>query len=562
MEISYEDKLEDLLENNEDKVVQNMLTESMNNPFDRFYEEAMVNNINSIRDPFRQNKYTDLFAFTLETDISEEIPMVVPNIFPDELSDLGVLDPETVDGELNDPSVNITPFVDSYKYKTKVEKLYKEFQESKNKTIAKKLLEMGWNPEVEPNEENFKIARRNMIKYMEQKLESVDIINLSKYDSDIGEVELNETVHFDKDLYPVFVVCSYTYTNFGKLVRKVTGATYSHASMGFDSGLQTLYSYNMNSNVKKHGGLSFESINEYIRVNKDAEIFVGVVFLDRYSYNKMRSNVDWYIANYHKSNYSIANLFRILVNKSKTKRFQMNMVCSQFVDNCFKLVNIDLSNKSSNLTTPQDLRNAVDKQKVFILYDGLARNYDMKKIDKKIYTLINKIKFDMSIGASDVDTVLASTTMQELEECSSYYRRLEIKPLNERLFPITVDDDYIVINTTKDMESEYQKAHKLLISYDKANAYDKPMKEELCRLWFINACIETKLKKERLKQRRQALINLRSRVLNDFKKYLSKVMKNEPNFDFSYCYTSSMYADNNIKIDKTLLRELISIIKI
>lgn len=762
--MDYETILENFQEDTSDKYATRMIEEGMNHPFDKVYEDAQIESINSIKDAFLRNKYSDLFKFTLETDISEEIPTIVPNIFPDELSDLGVLDPDNTQGDISDPSFNITPFIDSYEYKTKVEKLYSELQENKkDKSIIRKLIEMGWNPEVEPNEKNFKIARRNMITYMKHKLESIDIINLSKYDSDIGSVSLNETTYFDEEIHPVFVVCSYTYTNFGKLVRKITGATYSHASIGFDSGLQTLYSYNMNSNVKKHGGLSFESINEYIRVNKDAEIFVGVVFLDHYDYDKMRGNVNWYITNYHKSNYSIANLFRILVNKSKTKRYQMNMVCSQFVDNCFKLVNIDLTNKASNLTTPQDLSNSVDNKKVFILYDGLARDYDMKKIDKKIYSLINKIKMDAILKKNDVEAVLASTTFQELEENSNYFRNLEIIPLfenymdkvydpryksnlehakkylsthdryssietfckdtakivngsefitalviymtnygmitqynvysyikmnndpngimlvsfscngvggdrgintnktsnilsftknieiinmkridvtghdmktfydimhmfkaneklekynfrinfkkdratiripslprfksdlekvaskypqvkinktntkisipklnsanesveifSERVFPIIVNDDYITINTIEDMESQYQKAHKLLISYDKAGTYDKPMKSELARLWFINACIESKLKKKK----DQNLINLRSRVLNDFKKYLNKVMENDPTFDFTDYYTGSMYADNNIKIDKTLLKNLLSILKV
>ncbi len=905
--MDYETILENFQEDTSDKYATRMIEEGMNHPFDKVYEDAQIESINSIKDAFLRNKYSDLFKFTLETDISEEIPTIVPNIFPDELSDLGVLDPDNTLGDISDPSFNITPFIDSYEYKTKVEKLYNELQENKkDKSIIRKLIEMGWNPEVEPNEKNFKIARRNMITYIKHKLESIDIINLSKYDSDIGSVSLSETTYFDEEIHPVFVVCSYTYTNFGKLVRKITGATYSHASIGFDSGLQTLYSYNMNSNVKKHGGLSFESINEYIRVNKDAEIFVGVVFLDHYDYDKMRGNVNWYITNYHKSNYSIANLFRILVNKSKTKRYQMNMVCSQFVDNCFKLVNIDLTNKASNLTTPQDLSNSVDNKKVFILYDGLARDYDMKKIDKKIYSLINKIKMDAILKKNDVEAVLASATFQELEENSNYFRNLEIAPLsengkiniiknkesvdynikdsdgkviskvkvynyskenfnwdliadvqtkkqyrnrglakqilkrvnkeysksktglyllvkkdntvainlytslgfknireykssyyimtntmsnkdqlmdinfsvneeallastnleelkenyvipkkdleynlddwksgrknlliitglsgsgkstrasklakeynaihievdlfemnhilyeeeqgdegniivkeyfdktyggphkfsvngkgfmaevqkfiqycinyfnnhkdrlfilegiqllwldksmvdficnkasiivvntimlqsmfraikregnpiayfksfetirgfkewlywyidmekerneliknikesveifNERVFPIIVSDEYITINTIEDMESQYQKAHKLLISYDKAGTYDKPMKSELAHLWFINACIESKLKKKK----DQNLINLRSRVLNDFKKYLNKVMENDPTFDFTDYYTGSMYADNNIKIDKTLLKNLLSILKV
>lgn len=685
-------------------------------PFDTILSEAFSTDIETIDDVGKKYNCRNDLNVALVTDYSEEIPTIVPNMFPDELLDLGILNRDNfykVTDDISDDSFLSEYFhgifMDPYKYKKLVEENYKKLKDDYN-TYAQKLLELAWNPEVEPTKENYAKARENMIKYINTKMESVDILNVSRYDVDDNII--SETTKFDNELFPVFVVCSYTYTSFGKLTRKITHSQFSHAAIGFDSGLQTLYSFNM-STPKKHGGLSFESIDGYINVNNKAELFVGCVFLNRHDYERIRNNVNWYIANYDKCNYSIGNLFLILVNKAKTKKYQMNMVCSQFVDSLFKLVNIDITGKPSNLVKPEDLRDVADNSKVYIIFDGLAKDYNMIKADKKINSLIHKIKMnkidgdtnrtmvnptlaivaetkdeskinrkfkkknglsfksidlfdkealkyiskewlkDNKIGEiiiciekdeiagyclanksgiigpirvydkykgygiseilmddiinkyggyklgvysdndvalrlykkigfeeigkeqykdgevivmqlsnvkkENVNDIMFNPTLAIVAESSSYYSQLEISPFFEKAMPIKIDNEFITIDTPKDIETEYQKSHKLLIEYDKVGSIDQ-MKDEICKLWFMNTTLEKKIHKPSCKEKNK-LVNLRSRILNDFKKYLKVILKEDPNFNFTDYFNNSPYSDTNIKMDKRTALELVDIIK-
>lgn len=682
-------------------------------PFDTILSEALSIDIETIENPQHRYQYRKDLNNALATNYSEEIPTIVPNMFPEELLDLGILNKDNfykVNTDISDDTFLSEYFhgifMDPYKYKNLVEENYRKLKDDYD-TYAQKLLELAWNPEVEPTMENYKKARENMVKYVNAKMESVNILNVSRYDIDdivteadsipnnvtfsksfsdekkvadtltkeelkfltngyeledsscvkyretlkidgkpvafievfcpdekdkskgeillacvkeyrrkgypsilikrakkelpklgitnltwgakkdnktslkLGEKHgfknfklskdgkdytsslslkestiLSETTKFDNELYPVFVTCTYTYTPMGKLIRKVTNSQFSHAAIGFDSGLQTLYSFNM-ATPKKHGGLSFESLDGYINDNRKAEMFVGCVFLNRIDYERIRSNVNWYIANYDKCNYSIGNLLLLLVNKAKTKKYQMNMICSQFVDSLFKLVNIDLTGKSSNLVQPQDFRKITDNSTVYILYDGLAVNYNMPKTDKKIRALISKIK--RGKVEDDVNKTMVNPTLAIVAESSSYYSELEVSSFFEKAIPFKIDDKFITIDKPQDFETEYQKSHKLLIEYDKNGSYE-PMKEELCKLWFMNIKLEKKIHKPSCKDKK-TLINLRSRILNDFKKYIKSVLKEDPDFDFTAYYNESDYSDSNIKMDKKTALELFDILK-
>ena len=59
----------------------------------------------------------------------------------------------------------------------------------------------------------------------------------------------------------------------------------------------------------------------------------------------------------------------------------MSMVCSQFVSYVLSRANIEILSKSPNLVTPKDLA-FMSNPKVYSLYEGLAKEYNKKKIDR------------------------------------------------------------------------------------------------------------------------------------------------------------------------------------
>ena len=128
-------------------------------------------------------------------------------------------------------------------------------------------------------------------------------------------------------------------------------------------------------------------------------------------------------------------------------------------------------------------------------------------------------------------------------------------------FPIQFNKngDLILRLKSVDYEEEYQKAHKLLKEYDSRNNIDG-MKYELARLWYINNNLEAKIYALK-KDNRSKEVRLRSRVLSDFNKYLSRVLKEDRSFNFTEYFERSPYSDTAVKIHSSTLDYTVQYIK-
>ena len=151
-------------------------------------------------------------------------------------------------------------------YICKLRAAYHKYSKDPSGGNAAKLINMGWVPGVEPTSEVFAANKDHLYEYMlEHMVRVIDLTDVtqsleeatSSTDGVIAKVEAGL-------LRPVYLVCVYTYSTFGKLIVKATSSRYSHAAIGFDPKLEKLYSYNM-GNGEKGGGLSFESIDGYIK---------------------------------------------------------------------------------------------------------------------------------------------------------------------------------------------------------------------------------------------------------------------------------------------------------
>lgn len=452
-------------------------------------------------------------------------------------------------------------YLDGFDYRpiyNEVKKLYAEYQETKSSVLESKILSLGWNPSVEPNEKNLKIAHDRIKSYIENNY-YMDVIDISKMQV-ATEADVSVTKN---DLYPVFIVLSYTNTAFGNIINKVKHSNYSHASIAFESDLEHLYSFNAASE-NKLGGISYESISGYLKQYKDSRIKVLAVFVNKQQKARIHAKLDYYIANASKTKYSISNLFNIVLNRAKDTNWSLSMICSQFVDSILRAVNIDLTNKSSNLVAPADFERVKDN-KVYLMYEGYIRDYNKKKVDilvkaisskrssqYKILTLgeavdlMFKYKDPLLYKSIYTDNEAANTIIDEINDL--------LQPtsiFNEAIkFPISFKNNGdLEINLPNQLEAEYQKSHKLLVEYEKVDNYDG-IKAELAKLWYLNNTIERRLNiKKSVK-----LINLRSRILNDFKKYIKVVLKSDSNFDFTEYFNSSPYYDKSITIDANTLK--------
>lgn len=138
--------------------------------------------------------------------------------------------------------------------------------------------------------------------------------------------------------------------------------------------------------------------------------------------------------------------------------------------------------------------------------------------------------------------------------------------LNEvKQFPIEFDKEgnliiYKARTGTLAFGDEIDDSVQLLESYRNQSNIEG-MKYEIAKLWYINDCIEKKLKKRLSNDQYKELIDNRSVCLNSFKYNLEYIMKYEKGFNFSDYYNSTPFSDNSVKITSNTIDYTIKTIK-
>ena len=503
-------------------------------------------NMGSYQKAIYENMLKNVNENLYSKDFDSVLPKVVPFFNMNEMKDFGLL--------YNEAS-NINP-KDYYRtIKNKME----ELKQSSGEEFVKKseeIISLGWNPSVEINESNLKFARERQIKWLNE--HAVDIVDVSKISTVVNESSSTMNNLYKKNnLYPIYIVLSYRDKIYSKIVRIFKHSEYSHAGLALDSNLRAITTFQFGAEWK---GFANDDIEQYISSDKNTVIAVLALFVDKNTKMKIDAVIKDFVNKQEKTLYGFGNLFNILVNKSVDNDPEnLHLVCSQFVDTVLKLANIDITNKSSNLVIPQDLRDTASNPKVFKLYEGLARKYNEKNIEDIIYTLFQ------SSPASEIKYFELSESMNndKAKEIISEVNNL-LTPqsvLVERRLPISfTDKGDLVIKLYKSLEEEYQEAHRLLKNYTKENL--EAIKHELARLFYVNSAIEKKVKKmEKEDENYKKFIDLRARVLNDFKKYFKIVIEEEPDFNFSEYFKKSEYYNSNIIIDNSVLKFTGNLIK-
>lgn len=162
------------------------------------------------------------------------------------------------------------------------------------------------------------------------------------------------------------------------------------------------------------------------------------------------------------------------------------------------------------------------------------------------------------------------------KECKKYFGvvkppthksiREQTSILNEvKQFPVEFDKEgnliiYKARTGTLAFGDEIDDSVQLLESYRNQSNIEG-MKYEIAKLWYINDCIEKKLKKRLSNDQYKELIDNRSVCLNSFKYNLEYIMKYEKGFNFSDYYNSTPFSDNSVKITSNTIDYTIKTIK-
>lgn len=386
-----------------------------------------------------------------------------------------------------------------------------ELQKENTQINKESILALGWNPELPFIYQNRISGTDRFLNRISEYNNILDISNVS-----IDENEIIDEALMDQILQPIYIVITYTKTTFGKITRKLTDAVYTHSGISLSPNLDRIYSYNMSKN-----GFSIEDLKLY---NHDQGCIMAlyIVMVDKLQMKKIKFFLDEQINNIKNTSYSIPNLLGILINKPI--HINNAMVCSQFVDDILKKVNIDITKKDSALVTPQDFKNT--KSKFLIkLYEGSIEKYNPKNVEKKLQKLMR-----------------------------SHFNSIKEGYIEERELPVRFNNDGDLLIEKRDKlnyEAEFAKCHTLLVAYEKSDNLEG-IKYELCKLWFMNNLIQEKLYTKISDKQRQDLNKARAKIMNDFVKY-NKVISKKEDFNFSDYYKQSPYSDV-LKIDNATIR--------
>lgn len=479
-----------------------------------------------------------------------------PLLTPKEMDDLG-LDDDMNDEEKSRFNNYRRTLVMSSTYQNDLREAYADYIASGSDESERKLLHMGWIPSVEPTEKVFAKSSKKLLEYAK-------CISPTIYDvSGESDISILESIGKDKQnivkkngLRPVFLVC----LNENSTIdgdSDIESMSYSHTSIGFNPELNELYSYTVDNGAHA-GGLYKESLSLYIKNSSSAKILVLCIFVSESQYEKLEENIKWYSDNPDTSEYSIKNIFNVASGHiNSNDRESISMISSQFVDSMLKMVNVDLTNNQVNKVTPGNIA-FVKNPTVYKIYEGLASQYkesDTKRIMDNLSSTAEQVRSTVyeSIGAENTASHAIVSYISKIMCPQSIFTEVNL--------PIQFNDNGdLEIDAYKSYEQKYQEVHTLLKSATDPN----DIADCLCILWNANCNIEKKLQKMKRKKKYSdqysSYVKLRSRILNDFNKYLKK-LNSDTDISFYEYYKNSPYYDGSLKIKRSTLKNIGAYIK-
>lgn len=499
-------------------------------------------------------------------DYAEDIPTITPYFTPDEM--------KYYYGIEVDPYEYIFQGSKSTKLHENIRnKMLNHYLDGNNDNLNNSIIKLGWNPNVPYSESSINYAKSRQLEWLNRN-KRVNIIDISK-------LPLSEKVDdnpINSNLEPIYItLLSHEGIN-SKIIRGWTNSNYSHAGLSFDPNMTKIYSFNAAA-PDGSSGFSIESI-EFYKKAKGAKFKVLVFFVQKKVKNLLLQVIDFYIKNKDKTKYSFTNIFNLILNKTKDTSLSLSLICSQFVDSVLKAVNIDLSDKPSNLVTPGDFdRISNTNTTIFDVFHDFVDRYKPSIVKRKVKSLMISKQYVITSPVEESlcylysnyhDTIIETGNIKVdkiLKEISNMLTAnaiiAEAKPLPVRFSRM----GSLYIDLPRDLEIEYQESHKLLTAYTEDNL--EGIKHELARLFYINSIIERKIKKmNKDDDEYKRLIDLRARVLNDYKKYISIILKVEKDFDFETYMKNSEYYNKTIVVDKhtmkytgSTIKELIKLMK-
>ena len=330
------------------------------------------------------------------------------------------------------------------------------------------------------------------------------------------------------DCKPVFLVTIGGSSGFSAVIKSFTHSEYSHSGISLTPDLSkilTFNAYSPSAAVYGNSGFAVESIDQYTDSNPNGLIQVLVIFLKNKDYETLVNNINEIVTD-KKAAYSFKGIIDIVFNRSINNKSH-TMICSEFVDFILKTINVDLTNKSSNITLPKDIA-AIKNPKVYKIYEGPMVEYDERIVKVRLNNLYKKAEY-----------IKEATLLYEAKELGVKFDE---------------EGDLIIKNPKGiDFKAEHAKSKKLFPTYKKYKNLDG-MKYEACKLWYMNIILLNKAEKERNIKKKDELYDMRAKVMNEFALYINEINKLDNEFNFDAYYKATPFNTESIKISGSTIK--------
>lgn len=182
------------------------------------------------------------------------------------------------------------------------------------------------------------INDKSELEYIESSIEYNSLIyNKEDIISGYKPNEYNIYESSSNGLFPIYAIIFSNDTTFGKLIRKVTGSPYSHATVSLDATLNEMYSFSdIPYNHDKDTSAGFVRESLWSPMFQDNRYFtVFVTFTDAKGIKRFNDNLRVFKNSYTKYDYNDIGLLEYLLRMKNTKRHdihkKLKWFCSEFV---------------------------------------------------------------------------------------------------------------------------------------------------------------------------------------------------------------------------------------
>lgn len=167
----------------------------------------------------------------------------------------------------------------------------------------------------------------------------------------------------------IYIVLTDTGTVFTRLIKLYTKSPYNHVSVAFDKQLKEIYSFGRkNPHNPFFAGFVRENIESRLFQRAACQIY-GMAVTES-EYNQLVGYIEQLKKNHKKYKYNLIGLFGIMFDIEIHRKYAY--FCSQFIATLFFKCGIPLTEKSPNLTTPDDIRKS---NKLCLEYEGKLSAY-------------------------------------------------------------------------------------------------------------------------------------------------------------------------------------------